>query len=132
MTEVVNLYQGYIQELHAHLYDNQPFEQVIQHLQHSHRRKRFVAMYLIQSKVIFYSYYERRKEFHIEPLFNQIIAAMLSNTEQNRLKQWFVDMLELTPDMIAGKVTSYEIKVVEKDLNAFSFYQTKKELKSFL
>ncbi|PLS19217.1 hypothetical protein CVD28_02060 [Bacillus sp. M6-12] len=132
MTVVKKLFQEYIQELHAHLFDNEPFEQIIQNFKGSHRRKRFVAMYLIQTKSIFYSYYERRTELQIEKLFNQIITALLYKKEQNRLKQFFVKSLELHPDMIMGKVSSYEIKEIEKDLHAFSFYQTKKELKSEL
>jgi hypothetical protein len=132
MKMVEKLFKEYIQELHTHLFENEPFEQIIQNLRGSHRRKRFVAMYLIQSHSIFYSYYKRKKELQLDRLFNQIISALLHKKEQNRLKQSFVNRLELHPDMISGKVSSYEIREMEKDLHAFAFYQTKKELKTEL
>lgn len=132
MTGVEKLYKEYVNELHSHLFESQPFEQIIQNTTGSHRSKRFVTMYLIQNRETFHSYFERRKELQIEKLFNQLITALLFKAEKSRLKQLFVAMLELSPDMISGKVSSYEIKVIEKDLHAFSFYQTKKELQSDL
>jgi hypothetical protein len=127
---VMESYQQYIKELHVHLFEQQTFEQIVQEFKKGHRRKRFVAIYLIQDKTVFDTYYEKRNELKLEKLFNQLVSALLFNTKQNPLKELFVETLELTPDMITGKVSSYEIRVIEKDLHAFAFYQTKKELKS--
>lgn len=127
---VMDSYKAYIRELHAHLFEEEAIEKIIGEVKKGHRRKRFVAMYLIQDKETFDSYYKRRKELQLEKIFNQLISAMLYKTEKKPLKQLFVDSLGLTSTMTTGKVSSYEIKEIEKDLHAFSFYETKKELKS--
>lgn len=127
---VMDSYKEYIQELHAHLFGQETIEHIIGEVKKGHRRKRFVAMYLMQDKETFDFYYEKRKELQLEKIFNQLISAMLYKTEKNPLKRLFVETLGLTSDMTMGKVSSYEIKEIEKDLHAFSFYQTKKELKS--
>ena len=127
---VTDSYKAYLRELHTHLFGSEPIEKIIGEVKIGHRRKRFVAMYLIQDKETFDYYYERRKELKLEKVFNQLISSMLYKTEKNPLKQLFVDMLGLKNSMVMGKVSSYEIKEIEKDLHAFSFYETKKELKS--
>lgn len=127
---VMDSYREYIHELHAHLFELAPIERIIGEVQKGHRRKRFIAMYLLQDKELFDLYYEKRKELRLEKVFNQLVSAMLYKTEKNALKQLFVEMLDLKESMIIGKVSSYEIREIEKDLHAFSFYETKKELKS--
>lgn len=69
-------------------------------------------------------------ELNLDKLFNQLISGLTHNTETSPLKQLFVKTLCVNQDMVTEPVTSYEIKEIEKDLNAFSFYQRKKAFKA--
>lgn len=122
-------FQEYVGELHEHLFENEPIDRIIKKMDKSHRRKRFLSMYLIQSPEIFNHYYKEKKEFELEELFNQVISGLLYNLEENRLKQFFVDLLSLNQDMVTNEVSDFEIKEFEKDLYAFSFHEIKKTLK---
>lgn len=124
-------YRTYVDELHRSLFEAAPVEQLMKNVYQGHRRKRFVAMYLMSlSKEEFDAYYANRFDLKLDKLFNQLISALLHETEKNPLKQLFVETLGLTEAMISEPISSYEIKEIEKDLHAFSFYQTKQVLKS--
>lgn len=124
-------YQAYVREHHQSLFDAAPVEELMKDVYKGHRRKRFVAMYLMSlSKEEFDAYYAKRFELELDKLFNQLISALTYKTEKSPLKQLFVQTLGVTKDMVSEPVSNYEIKEIEKDLHAFSFYQTKKVLKS--
>ncbi|WP_214688606.1 MULTISPECIES: hypothetical protein [unclassified Exiguobacterium] len=128
---VLQCYRTYVNELHHSLFDAAPVEQLMKDVYQAHRRKRFVAMYLLSlEKSEFDAYYARRFELNLDKLFNQLISGLTHNTETSPLKQLFVKTLCVNQDMVTEPVTSYEIKEIEKDLNAFSFYQRKKAFKA--
>ncbi|WP_047154561.1 hypothetical protein [Aneurinibacillus tyrosinisolvens] len=124
-----DLYEQYIQELHAHLCDTMPIEQIIGSWQNSHRKRRFIAMYLLQSKEVFHFYYKKRTQLGIKGIFNQIISAMIAEPT-SQLKQDIIQSIGMTKGMISGDVSSYEIKETLKDINSFALY-CRKRLKQF-
>jgi len=131
LSYILQCFRDYIGELQRHLFDNQGMDSIMNEMENSHRKQRFIAMYLIQSKEIFYRYFEKRKELQLEGIFYHLIFTLLQNKETFRLKELFVEELALHSEMIPENFhpSPYKVKEIEKDLRAFSFYQTKRELK---
>ncbi|WP_027415041.1 hypothetical protein [Aneurinibacillus terranovensis] len=120
----LSIYKAYIQELREHLFRDGSMEQIVEGISNSHRKRRFLAMYVMQSKEIFDLYYKQRLELGLDDLFNQIISALFS--EKSELKNEFISILEITPDMVSKRASPFEIKEMEKDLNAYLLYQQKR------
>lgn len=119
MTVCQEVYEQYIKGLHEHLFDGMPIEQIMGNWQNSHRKRRFIVMYLLQSKDIFHFYYGKRKEHRIEPIFNQVISALLYEPQKSQLKLDFVSTLGITKDMITENISSFQIKEMMKYLHSF-------------
>lgn len=129
MNDIKQCFKQYIGELHEHLFNNLSINQIIKDMDNSHRKKRFISMFLIQDKETFDMYYEQRGLLGLSDAFNQVIQALLLNHDSDRLKQLFVIELGIHEGLVEKNVSTYRIKEIEKDLRAFSFYQTKIELK---
>ncbi|WP_027416880.1 hypothetical protein [Aneurinibacillus terranovensis] len=97
------LYQQYIQELQNHLFEKMSIEQIMEDWQNHHRKRRFIAMYLLQSKEIFYFYYEKRVELGMEGIFNQIISAMFAEPS-SQLKQGIIQSIGMAEDMVTWDI----------------------------
>lgn len=122
-------YKEYLAELGSHLFANASFEEILQTKKKSHRKKRYVALYLAQDNETFHHYYERRKEFGLEQIYSQLISALLFETEKSPIKREMVKELEVTKDMIDFPCFDYEINEIKKDLNSFQLYLLKRTSK---
>jgi tagatose-1,6-bisphosphate aldolase non-catalytic subunit AgaZ/GatZ len=124
------IFANYISELRAHLFDDQTLEDILVGVDKNHRNRRFIAMYFLQSPEIFQGYYQKQRELGLERIFSQAISCLLTRTEENQLKQDLVKYLGIKQVISDGLVvTEYEIKEMDKDLNTYSVYQTRREIK---
>ncbi|WCK57324.1 hypothetical protein PP175_29480 (plasmid) [Aneurinibacillus sp. Ricciae_BoGa-3] len=119
------VYRQYIHELRTHLFGDMPFEQLIKNIANSHRKRRFVAMYLLQDKTLFHTYYDKRKELGLETMFNQILSTLFYQKEEHPIKQEIISFLDAELSMIKGSVSPFQIKEMMKDINSFILYQNK-------
>lgn len=126
---VMESYKSFVENAHKQLFPEETIEQLMVNVYRGHRRKRFVAMYLLSDKDVFHKYYALRNHLNLVKLFDQIISGLLHETEKNPLKVLFVETHSINENMIFKPASSYEIREFEKDLHAFSFYETKKVLK---
>lgn len=120
-------YKAYLSELSEHLFDDKKISEIIQNTHLSHRKKRFVVLYLARDKETFDSYYAKRKSLGLESIFSQLIAGLLYETDKHVVKRAMVSTLKLTEEMIEQPVEEHEKKEVNKDLNSFLFYLRKQK-----
>ena len=124
-----NEYKEYLSELSKHLFGQTPFHEILKKTNESHRKKRFVALYVAQDRETFYAYYEKRKELGLEGIFSQLISALLYKTEFHPIKREMVRSLGITKDMIDYPCFDHELNEVKKDLNSFLLYLKKQKKK---
>lgn len=122
-------YKKYLIELSTHLFGDASVNEIIKNIKNSHRKKRFISLYLAQDKEIFFHYYERRESLGLEKVFSQLISALLAETEKNPVKKVMVKELQVNHGMVDIPCSKEEISEVNKDLNLFLFYVWKLQSK---
>jgi len=123
------VYKQYIAELSSHLFEGQSIEDIIKKVNQSHRIKRYVALYVTQDKETFYYYYTKRRELGLNDVFNQLITALLYQTNRHSIKKELVKELGINKEMIEFPCLDHEINEIKKDLNSFSLYYRKIRMK---
>lgn len=123
------VYKQYLSELSTHLFGDTPFDEIIKKVNTSHRIKRFVALYVAQDKKTFETYYAKRRQLGLEDVFNQLITALLYQTNKHSVKKELVKEIGITKDMIEYPCLDHEINEIKKDLNSFSLYFRKYKMK---
>jgi hypothetical protein len=122
------LFRQYVEELQKHLFADMTLDDIINGLQESHRKRRFVAMYLLKDRDTFTSFLSKRHELGIDAVFNQIITTLLNKADSYPFIADWIELLDIKKDMVTKEPSSYEIREMMKDLKSFIFYCTKQEL----
>lgn len=118
------LFGRYIKELHEHLFDDESIEEIMKFAKDNHRKRRFTAMFVLQSKDTFEFYHSRQNELDLEHVFDQVIAGL--NQIQGMMVKDMRSRLGVEGLAFEG-VTDYAIKEFRKDLASYAVWQRKKE-----
>lgn len=123
-------YIQYIDDLHYHLFEGKTLEEIFAGISESHRKRRFVAMYLLRDPKTFHSYFEKRFDLGLEGIFNQVISALFFEKDKLLIKRKLIAKLELNRGMVRTPVSEHDLRVLTKDLQAFVWHATKQILLS--
>lgn len=122
-------YNDYLLELRHHLFADASVEEIMRNIHKSHRSKRFIALYLAKDKKTFDHYYEKRKELGLESIFNQLISALLHETDKNLMRKFKVKELGINKEMISFPCSNHERDQIRKDFNSIMLYLFKKKMR---
>ncbi|WCF11510.1 hypothetical protein NDS46_31630 (plasmid) [Paenibacillus thiaminolyticus] len=122
-----NLFAEYLDHLQKHLFGELSFEEILNNIENNHRKIRFVSMYILKDKELFYELFKKRKERGLEDIFNSVIGTLLCESDNPEFKTVFIRNLNLCSGMLSEEVSEFKRKVVMKDLQAFMLWAWKQD-----
>jgi len=122
--EQINQLKEYVMNMKQHLFKDESLEHIIEGIQTSHRKRRFMMMYLLHDKDIFHRYYKERQAWGMERLFDQIIAGLLGR-DIFGVKKVISEYLDISYIPENSNITQYEKREFTKDINSFVVYTRK-------
>jgi hypothetical protein len=121
------MFKTYIDELQKHLFGTLSFEELLINVEDHHQKLHLVTLNLLKDKETFYHYYKKKDDLGISWIFDIIIGSLTVNVAGDKIKEHLTSFLELSPEMKTAETSSYEEKVVMKNLKSFMMYARKRK-----
>jgi hypothetical protein len=118
------IYGRYVDELQTHLFGDLSFIDIVKSRSNSHRKNRFIVIYLLRSKDVFQHYYKKRYDLRIVDIFDKIIVSLKSRSA-NPIANYFIIKLGISGLHSKKVLSKFEINELFKDLNSFYAYHNK-------
>lgn len=119
------IFVRYINELQTYLFEDTKLQDIIKSAKLSHRKNRFLSLYVLKNEKIFYELYSMQSEYGLEDIFSKVLTALFNQDQHAKLKQHFIRCLNVREELAKESSTLYQVKEFNKDLANFEIWRRK-------